>query len=186
MTVVSTIERAYTPPSELGRTPSSATSVITGQTLPIWGVTATLSLTSTTIYCASIMLGKNQPVSNLGAIVTTAGTVTGFFLALLDAGLTVRAVTANQTSLSTGYQNFAVTTYLAAYAGLYYVAVGTVSSAAAVLGAGAAAASAATNAGPPVYAGTSSTAATTTPPAVGTTLGALTGTTTALFYGQTS
>ena len=72
--------------------------------------------------------------------------------------------------------------YTTTYSGLFYVAVGTVSTVAPQLAALGALPSVAAVSGPPVLCGTSATAATTTPPAVGTALGALTGVATNEFY----
>lgn len=165
---------------------------IQAQTIALSDLGATSLTTATTVInCASIPLARNVPLTNLGLLVTVAGTVTGFWQALLTRGLQVIAVSANTTAPTTGFFNQSVlpssgVATLTPYAGLYYHAFGTVSSVAPQVGASTVAPSAASMAGPPVYAGTSATAATVTPPTLGTILGALTGTTTGLFYGQVS
>jgi len=169
--------------------PATFPNGVTASTVPINLASATLTTVTATIHCASIVLPKQLPVNQLGVIVTTAGTLTGYWLALLNAGLQVIAVSANSAGpAGTGIQNVAVTGLAngstTPYSGMYYIALGTVSSVAAVVAANPAAASAAAFSGPPVVAGTSATAATTTPPPVGTTLGALTGVASNLFYGQ--
>lgn len=169
--------------------PATFPNGVTASTVPINAPTATLTTVTATIHCASIVLPKQLPVNQLGVIVTTAGTLTGYWLALLNAGLQVIAVSANSAGPGgTGIQNAAVTGLsnggTTPYSGLYYIALGTVSSVALVVAANVAGASVAAFSGPPVVAGTSATAATTTPPPVGTTLGALTGVASNLFYGQ--
>jgi hypothetical protein len=168
----------------LGTTPVAPV----GQTVPLHSVGATaLTTVTATIHCASIVLPQNQNVSGVGLCATVAGTVTGFWVALLDASRIVRAVSANATSVTTGHALTSVlpasaVPYRTTYAGLYYIALGTVSSVAAQVAASAALPSVAAVSGPPVYCGTSSTAATTTPPTVGTQLGALTGVASNQFY----
>ena len=185
MTAFGVLERPYSGPvvNELSRAPAG----VTAQTSQLFDITTAFVTVTTTIYAASIVLPRNLVVANLGCLVTTAGTVTGFWQGLLDAGLGVRAITANTAAPSTGFFNQAATVaYTTPYAGLYYYVLGTVSSVAAQVAATSAAPTAATFAGPPVYQGTSATAATTTPPPLGTVLGALTGTVGGLLYGQTS
>jgi hypothetical protein len=182
---VATIER---PLSAFNADLSRAPTGVTGQTCPLESIGVTpLTTSTTTIFMSSIVLPMNLQINNLGIIVTTAGTATGTWLALVDAGMRVRAVTANSAGAATGFFNPAVTAaFVTTYAGLWYVAYGTVSSVAPQVAAGPVAPTAATFQGPPVLAGTNATAASTTPPTVGTVLGALTGTATANFYGQTS
>ena len=150
-------------------------------TVPLHSVgTTPLTTVTATVHCASLNVNINQPISKLVTCVTTTGTVTGFWYALLDAGLIVRAVSANVAATSAGYFSLSVlpasnVPYVATYSGLFYVAVGTVSSVAVQLSAQAAAPSVAAVSGPPIYCGTSATAATTAPPIVGAQLGALTG-----------
>ena len=185
MTAFGVLERPYATPvqNELSRVPAG----VTAQTCQLFDITTAFTTVTATIYAASIVLPRNLPIVNLGCLVTTAGTVTGFWQGLIDAGLAVRSVTANTAAPSTGFFNQAATGgYVTPYAGLYYYILGTVSSVAAQVAATSPAPSAASFAGPPVYQGTSATAATTTPPALGTVLGALTGTVGGLLYGQTS
>ena len=164
---------------------------VTGQSVQIFDVAAAFVTATTVVNVASILLPRNLPVFQVGVIGTTAGTETGFWVALATQGGIVRAVSANTAAFATGFQNFSVLPanaipYVTEYAGLYYVAVGTVSTVAPQLAAASPAPTAATNAGPPVYAGTAATAATTTPPALGASLGALTGTVGGIIYGQTA
>lgn len=180
--------------TELLRAPAStvtATGSVTGQTISLFDVTTSLTVVTTTIYASSYVLPKNQPIANLGCLVTGAGVaVTAFWQALIDSALVVRAVTANTTVLTTGFFNQPITAtapYVTPYGGLFYHVVGCAfTTTAPTLATATPAPSAAVFGGPPVYAGTSATAATATPPAIGTTLGALTGAVGALFYGQTS
>lgn len=194
MSVTSGVERPFSgAPIGLGdlyRTPFSGTTPTTpavGQTVPLSSVTATaLTTVTATVHCSSVVLPQNQPIRNIVTLVTVAGTVTGFWVALLDAGLIVRAVSANTTTPAAGFFSQSVVTgaapFTTGYAGLYYVAVGTVSTVAPQLAAQAALPSVAAASGPPIYCGTSATAATTTPPIIGAQLGALTGVATNEFY----
>lgn len=165
---------------------------VTGQTIQLQDLgTTALTSATTIINAASIVLPKNLAINNLGLLVTVAGTVTGFWQALVTRGFQVIAVSANTTAPTTGFFNQSVVPSslvptLTPYAGHYYHVFGTVSSVAPQVGAAVVAPSAAALAGPPVYAGTFATAASATPPAVGATLATLTGTTTGLFYGQVS
>jgi len=159
-----------------------------GQTVPLHSVgTTPLTTVTATVHCASIVLPQNQPIARVGLCAVTAGTVTGYWVALLDSGLIVRAVSANAVTVTAGHALTSVlpassVPIVTAYSGLFYIAVGTVSSAAPTLASQAALPSVASVSGPPVYCGTSATAATTTPPAVGTQLGALTGVASNQFY----
>lgn len=193
MSVIAGVERPLSGvdvPNQLEnyRLPLSTTGgAVTAQTVRLSQATATLTSVSTTIYAASVILPINLPVNNLTLIVTTAGTVTGFWTGLVDAGLIVRAVSANTTAPATGLFTQSVlpsssVPYRTPYSGLYYVIWGTVSSVVPVIAANAALASAAAAGGPPVFCGTSATAATTTPPILGAQLGALTASATAEFY----
>jgi hypothetical protein len=183
------------PPSTVAITatngPAVAGAQVTGATVPTPAlITAAFTLVTATIYAMGVLLPKNVPVSQVGSFPTAAGTTTGYWYALADNGLVVRAVSANQgagPASTNTYLRLSVTpsgnlAYVTAYAGLYYLCLGVVTSAAGTQGATAAAVNAAVNAGPPVIVGTSATAATTTPPAVGTVLGALTGTTGGTLY----
>lgn len=164
--------------------PAVAGAQVTAATLQPAQITTAFTLVTTTIYCMGILLPKNLPVSQIGSFPTAAGTTTGYWYALADNGLVVRAVTANQAAgpASTNvYLRLSCTpannlAYVTAYTGLYYLCLGVVTSAAGTQGATAAAVNAGVYAGTPVIVGTSSTAATTTPPVTGTVLGALTGT----------
>ena len=184
MDVVGNVERPFGsfPGPELSRQPVGALA----STIPLTAVgTTPLTTTTTVTNCASIILPENLTVTSLGLLVCVAGTATGTWLALLDNGLRVRGVTANSAGLATGFQNVALgTPFVTPYAGLYYVAYGTVSTVAPQVAAQAAGPTVAGVSGPPVYAGTTSTAASTTPPAVGAVLGALTGVAAAEFYAQ--
>jgi hypothetical protein len=193
MTSMLGIERPFSAPlintyGENYRAPVIASSVPVAQTVPLTAVgTTPLTTVTATVHAASIILPQNQAVSKIALCATVAGTVTGFWVAILDAALIVRAVSANATSVSTGHAATSVLPasnipYVTPYAGLYYIAVGTVSSVAPQLAAMAALPSVAAASGPPVICGTSSTAATTTPPIVGAQLGALTGVATNEFY----
>jgi hypothetical protein len=189
MTVMLGVERPtsadlFTAAGENYRMPVSAT--VAGQqavaaTCPLSSVgTTPLTTVTATIHCSSIVLPQNLPVRNIVSLVTVAGTVTGFWVALLDAGLIVRAVSANTTTPSTGFFSQSVlppstVPFVTAYSGLFYAAIGTVSTVAPQIGTQAALPTVAAASGPPVYCGTSATAATVTPPAVGAQLGALTG-----------
>jgi len=188
MTLVSQIERPFSWPvgitgTELG--------VANASTMSLSDVAATpLTVVTATIHCSAIALPQNLVVNNLGTLVVGAGVaVTGFWLALLDAGLKVRAVTGNLTTLVAGYQTQALTGpasggFTTGYAGLYYIALGnTFTTTAPTVGAGPTMPSVAAASGPPVLCGTSSTAASATPPAIGTVLGALTGVASNRFYG---
>ena len=188
MTQLAQIERPFSwPMGVTGTEPYAANA----STISISDIAATpLTVVTATIHCSAIGLPANLPVNNLGSLVVGAGVaVTGFWLALLDAGLKVRAVTGNLTTLVAGFQTQAVAGpsaggFTTGYAGLYYVALGnTFTTTAPTVGAGPTMPSVAAASGPPVFCGTSSTAATATPPTVGTVLGALTGVASNRFYG---
>ena len=161
---------------------------VLASTIPLSAVgTTPLTSITTVIQVASIILPENLTVTNLGLMVAVAGTATGSWIALLDNGLRVRAVTANSAGLAAGFTNVAVTAAInTSYAGLWYMAVGTVSTVAPQYAAQAAGPTVAGVSGPPVYCGTSATVASTTPPVVGTVLGALTGVAANELYGQIS
>lgn len=194
MTQSFSVERPFVFNPELLRGPQATVGGVlvqpSAQTISLFDVGAAALTTATTVInAASIVLPANMPLNQLGLLVTTAGTVTGFWQAIVDRGLRVIAVSANTTAPTTGFFNQSIlpasgVATVTPYSGHYYHVFGTVSSVATQVGAATVAISAASMAGPPVYAGTSATAATVTPPPVGTVLGALTGTTTGLFYGQ--
>jgi hypothetical protein len=166
--------------------------LVTGQTISIYDVASTFTTATTVVNVASILLPRNLPIYTCGCSVTTVGTVTGFWQGIATQGGIVRAVSANVAATSLGYFNQSVLPaslipYVTEYAGLYYYFVGTVSSVATVLASATAfPANSALGSGPPVYCGTAATAATTTPPALGSSLGALTGTVGGIIYGQTA
>jgi hypothetical protein len=170
------------------RAPLISSAAPVAQTIPLPAVgTTPLTTVTATIHAASIILPVNQPISKLVTCPTVAGTVTGFWVALLDASLIVRAVSANQVVVTTGFWSLSVlppssVPFVSPYAGLYYVAIGTVSTVAPQVAAQAAAPTVAAVSGPPIYCGTSATAATTTPPILGAQLGALTGVASNEFY----
>jgi hypothetical protein len=197
MSVTTGIERPFSSAGlnaigENYRAPAVASAVPVQSTVPLFAVgTTPLTTVTATIHCASIVLPQSQPISRIVLCPTVAGTVTGFWVALLDAALIARAVSANTTTVSTGY--FAQSVLPASaipfttwYAGLWYIAVGTVSTVAPQIAAQAALPTVAAASGPPVYCGTSATAATTTPPIVGAQLGALTGVASNEFYAAVS
>jgi hypothetical protein len=187
MSVTGGIERPFGGVGELARAPVG----VTAQTISLFDVgTTPLTTVTTTIYMASILLPENLPVNQIGTLVTVAGTETGFWVALCDAGRVVRAVSANTAAATTGFFNQSVlpvsgVPFVTPFAGLYYVALGTVSTVAPQVGAMAALPTVAAASGLPFYCGTSATAATITPPPVGTTLGVITGVAAAQFYAQT-
>jgi len=187
MTVTSGIERPYGSVPELVRAPVG----VTASTINYFDIgTTPLTTVTTTIYMASILLPANLPINQIGTLVTVAGTETGFWVALCDAGRVVRAVSANTAAATAGLFNQSVlptsgVAYVTPFAGLYYAALGTVSTVAPQVGAMSALPSVAAASGPPIYCGTSATAATITPPPVGTTLGVITGVAAAEFYAQT-
>jgi hypothetical protein len=156
-------------------------------TIPASQATTAFTPTTTVTIANAIYLPKQQPVYQLGVSVIAQGTNTGFWMALLDQARNVLAVSANGLTPTANTVNYYsvlpanAIPYYTAYAGIYYVATGIVTSAAGTLGA-AAAVQAGIYTGPPVLNGTLATAATTTPPAVGANLGAITVTTTGLCY----
>jgi hypothetical protein len=173
--------------------PSGATAA----TLPRWIVSVPEStLVSGTLYVCALSIAAGIAVNNItfmtGAAPVKAGGTHGWYV-LLDSGLVVRAVTADQTDASTvwgvqkTFYTLATNSYTATYTGLYYVGVmvaesagtmPTFAGAAGFIGNGA-------NTPPPIFCGTSSTGQT-TPPAAGTTMTAIAGAVNYLFYAYTS
>lgn len=176
-------------PGALGT--ANLNALVSGQTEPLYMATTALVLATTVVNVASIILPRNLPIFQCGYIVTTAGTETGQWCGIATQGAIIRAVSGNLTgSAATGFVWQSVLPannipYVTEYPGLYYFFLGTVASVAVQVAASVALVSAATGQGPPVFCGTAATAATIVPPAVGTSLGALTGTAGGLIYGQT-
>lgn len=197
MSVIAGVERAWSlggGPVEFARLPAvpgtSFNGSPTGQTVSLFDVASTFTTATTVVNVASILLPKNQPIFACGLISTTAGTVTGYWQGIATAGGIVRAVSGNIAAAPTGFLWQSVLPangipYVTEYAGLYYFFLGTVESVANVVASATAFPTAASAAGPPVYCGTAATAATTTPPALGSSLGALTGTVGGIIFGQT-
>lgn len=165
------------PDSALALAPSGAT----GQTVDRNLATVYLSgLTSGTVYASALTLPGNVAVSNISLLVGGIAftSVTHGWYALLDSGLVVRAVTADQSG--TWQSTFATVTlsvagsaYTTTYSGLYYIAFCATHS-----GSGEFPALANPVGGAltltPILASTSSTGQT-TPPATGATLASLSG-----------
>lgn len=175
------------PPSGVANTavnPALPSGQVIASTLLPSQVTAAFTLVTTTVYAMGILLPRNLPISQVRTFSVTAGTTTGYWVGVADQGGTVRAVSANAAAGPTGSPSYFAQSvlpanniaYVTPYTGLYYLILGVVTSAAGTNGASTAAASATVNAGPPVIVGTAATAATTTPPAIGSAIGALTGT----------
>ena len=170
MTAMAGVERAFSTVQELSRAPVG----VTAQTIQLYDVgTTPLTTVTTTTYMASILLPENLPVNQIGTLVTVAGTETGFWVALCDAARVVRAVSANTAAAAAGFFNQSVlpvsgVAFVTPAPGLYYVALGTVSTVAPQVGAMAALPTVAAASGPPIYCGTSATVASAVPPPVGT------------------
>ena len=194
MTALTGIERPFsgnivTSTGETARMPVGALAA----TIPLTSVSSTtLTTVTATIHCSSIIIPSGTPLRNVTVLPSVAGTVTGFWVAVLDAGLKVMAVSANFAAVTTGFWTIpvlpvsTVPAYTSSLTGLHYIALGTVSTVAPQIGANPASLSVAAVSGPPVICGTSATAATITPPPVGTQLGALTGVATNEFYAHIS
>jgi hypothetical protein len=110
-----------------------APAAATGETFPRVQATTYLSgLTSGLVYVSAIPLPAGMPVNNItlmvGSAAWTASTVTHGWYALLDSGLVVRAVSADQTSGNWTTVNTTVplpvtaSGYTTTYGGLYYIA----------------------------------------------------------------
>ena len=171
--------------------PSGATAQTLDRQLPQGYLS---SLTSGTVYASAISLPAGLPVNNLTLQVGNAAftSVTHGWYALLDSGLVVRAVSADQSGGNWGSTFTPVTlsvsasAYTTTYQGLYYIAFcATFSGSGAFPGLSAPVGGLMALA--PVLASTSSTGQT-TPPSTGTTLAALSGTipANARFYAYTS
>jgi hypothetical protein len=153
---------------------------------------ASSALVSGTLYVRAIGLPKGLAVNNLTMYTNSSAKTGGShgWYVLLDSGLVVRAVTADQTdaatvwgTINTGY-TLPTNAYTTTYDGQYYVGVmvaatgmPNITSRAGPL--------ASINAAPPVLAGVSS-AGQTTPPSTGTTMAAVTSNTGYHFYCYTS
>jgi hypothetical protein len=161
-----------------------APSGATGETFPRQLASGSyLVLTSEQIYGSAIPLPAGLPVNHITLQVggqAASGTVSHGWYALLDSGLVVRAVSADQTSggwsstFTPVTLSVAASGYTTTYGGCYYIAVCITGSStmpefptvASPIGGLASAA--------PILAGTSGPASTTTPPSPGATLTALT------------
>lgn len=176
------------PPSTVSNAASLNAALPSGQVLASTilpsQITAAFTLVTTQVVVAGLLLPKNLAISQVGTFAIGAGTTTGYWVGIADQAGVVRAVSANAAAGPTGSPSYFHQSvlpanniaYVTPYTGLYYCFLGVVTSAAGTNGASAAATNAAVNAGPPVIVGTAATAATTTPPAIGSNLGALTGT----------
>jgi hypothetical protein len=152
---------------------------------------ATGAMTSGTLYVVAIGLPKGLVVNNL-TLATKSTALTGLshgWYVLLDSGLVVRAVTADQTSgawLSVTNTPYTLATgaYTTTAGGLYYIGVMAAASGMPVMAAAGTMASGLASASP-VFCATSSTSQT-TPPSTGTTMGALTSAGSFTMYAATS
>jgi len=178
--------------SQANRSGYLAPTGATAETLPRISASATSSaLTSGTLYVTAIGLHQNTVVANLTFCVR--GTIeaggTHAWYVLLDSGLVVRAVTADQTgaaalgTLQTPF-TFATNAYTATYSGLFYVGLCVVATTPPLMLAGPSPPSGLVSA-PPILCGSSGTGLT-TPPATGATMGALTANNGYNFYAYTS
>lgn len=181
------------PPSALAITPVNPalpSGQIVAATLLPSQITTAFTLVTTTTYVTGILLPRNLPISQVRTFSVSAGTTTAYWTGVADQGAVVRAVSANAAAGPTGSPSYFAQSvlpanniaYVTPYTGLYYFFLGVVTSAAGTNGATAAMANAAVNAGPPVIQGTAALTATTTPPAIGSSLGALTGTVGGVLY----
>lgn len=168
----------------------------TAATMPRWAATAISSaLAPGTLYVAALSIAAGVTVGNItmmtGTTAKTGGTH-GWYV-LLDSGLVVRAVTADQIDPATvwgvqkAFYTLPTNSFTTTYSGLYYagVMVAETSGTMPTFAASAIQQTAAISLAPPVFAGASSTSQT-TPPAPGTTMGALTGGFNFNFYAYTS
>jgi len=164
----------------------------TAETMSRASVTGTSSaLTSGTLYVMAAGMAKGTAVGNLTFCVrgTAEAGGTHAWYVLLDSGLVVRAVTADQTGAAAlGTTNtpftFATNAYTTTYGGLFYVGICVVATTMPLMLVGQSTPQALSNLSP-VLCGSSS-AGLTTPPATGTTMGALTGNNGYNFYAYTS
>lgn len=167
-----------------------APSGATGESFPRGSATVYLSgMTAGTLYVTAIALPGALTVTNLSVITgaTAAAGISDAWLVLLDDTMTVRAVTANQTSGFTAFTTVTLpvtTPYTTPYSGLYYQGFCMVSTTLPTLVAHPAAQSNA-NSAPPALAGTSTTGLT-APPAPGTTMNPVVSSASDRFYGYTS
>jgi hypothetical protein len=162
----------------------------TGETYPrgeAGGYTAVL--TSGTPMVSAIPLPAGLPVNNLGTIIGSTGfaSVTHGWLALLDSGLVVRAVTADQSAFGSANTKLSLPVtgaYVTTTTALYYLVVSVVAGTMGTLPIGTAPL-AGSNSTAPILAGTSGTGAT-APPALLSTMTALSAAGSQRFYGFTA
>jgi hypothetical protein len=175
--------------------PAAAPSAATGQTAPLWAVTATGSaLTSGTIYLVEINLLAGTPINNITFVTDStveAGGTHGWYV-LCDSSRKVQAVSADQTGAAVwGSANSAVTlsvsgsNYTATYTGKYYVGVCIVATTMPTLSASPSMRTNIAGAIGGSICGTSNTAQT-TPPALATVLNSISGLAGTHFYAYTS
>jgi hypothetical protein len=175
-----------TPDLSLLLAPSGATA----ETFPRSFATVTsAALVSGQVYVSAVPLPASLAVGNLAIGISSTGFtgVTHGWLALLDSGLVVRAVTADQTSsFGSAFNQLKLATgaYTTTSGGLYYLAVCVTATGMGTICESGTLASAVSGAAP-VVAGLSSSGQT-TPPSTGTTMGALTANGAWRFYGYTS
>lgn len=150
------------------------------------------AVTSGTLYLRAIPIPKGVTVSNLTFMTGSAAEAGGShgWYCLLDSGLVVRAVTADQTAAAkwgatfTPYTLPVSSAYTTTYGGLFYIGVCITATTMPAFLAGAGTQSSLTNLAP-ILMGSSSTGQS-TPPAAGTTMGALAGSAAFDFYAYTS
>ncbi len=171
----------------------TAPGAVTAETFPRIYSAGSQALTSGVLAVTGISLPQYLTVSDITMATkgAAANGVTHGWYALLDSGLVVRAVTADQTtgtqwgSLNTAYTYPLATPYTTTYTGLYYVGVNvTAGTAPTMVTASAMAAGLVSVA--PVLCGTVSTGYSATPPAVTTTLSGLGGNSNFTLYGGLS
>jgi hypothetical protein len=162
-----------------GQNQWAAPGAIVAETFPRIDSAGSQALTSGVLAICGISLPQYLTVTTITMATkgTAAGTVTAGWYVLLDSGLVVRGVTANQTSgwgaINTAYAYNLTTPYVTTYTGLYFVGMSvTCGTPPAMVTATAMAAPLA--ALPPVLCATLSTGYTSTPPAVTTTLSGVT------------
>ena len=146
-------------------------------------------LVSGTVYISAIPLPAGLVVNNIGFMFgsTAFATTSHGWYALLDAGMVVRAVTADQTTaFNTSFNNLKLGTnaYTTPAAGLYYMAFCAVSGTMGTISSNGIGTSV-PNQAPPILSGTSTTGAT-TPPGTGTTLAAAVAATLDRLYAYTA
>lgn len=173
-----------------------APSGATGETFPrTYANTDSMAVVSGTVYASAIALPSGLLVSNItlstGGVAFTGVDVTHGWYALLDSGLVIRAITADQTggtkwvTTFTFYPLPVASAYTTTYGGLFYIAFcATFTGPALVLPTAGSAGGLTANTAP-VLCGTSSSTES-TPPSTGTTLGAITGAAADRFYAYTS